>query len=324
MVASGSAAAGSAQRQLDLAAYLKDRLDASAEFTLDVATAAVPSYAADAARRPDGSLVPKTRELESLRRQFRRDLDDLKERFGIDVAYDEHHHVYRVKPPFFTTAERQALIAAAAIASVDDTRDRDTAEIGGAVDARGHEVFLKVDDAVRLFRDAIVARAVIGFRHNHRDRQLEPYGLAYRDDHWYVGGFDRAADGPRAFRFDRIEMQDGRLALHTVEPGPAYDIPPGFDPSTLFRFDPDVWGSDPPVTARVEVDADLAWRFAIVVDGHIVAEDEHAAIVEAHVRNYAVFRDRVLGFRSAARVIEPPELVAAITDWLHQIAAASA
>lgn len=315
-----AAAPDPTQRLLRLAAYLKSSFEDGRDFDLDTVTGQVPDYEDDAPRRSDGTLERGTRQYESLRRKFRRDCEDLEALLGIMVAWDDLSRTYRVQPPFFTAHERVALVAATAIATVSDDGERGGAGIGDAVGGDGGEVFVRITNDVGRLRDAIASRSVVTFTYNGKRRELEPYALAYRDDHWYVAGRDRTVAGVRAFRLDRVANDVAEPGLRFRDESDAFVLPPGLDPDGLFRFDPEEWGADPPVTARVRVAADVAPRFQLLVRGRIAAADGDTVEVEAEVRNRAAFRDRVLSFRDQARVLGPPELVAVVDDWLRAIA----
>ena len=60
--------------------------------------------------------------------------------------------------------------------------------------------------------DAYRRRARVGFTYRGGPRRLDPYGIIFRNGHWYVVGFDPDRDAIRAFRADRIESG--------IEPGP--------------------------------------------------------------------------------------------------------
>ena len=102
----GAGTAGSpAERVLNLAAYLNAR--AGRTVTLSTLTADVPGYDSPAARDDHGNLVAGTKEWETLRKKVARDLDDLREHWGIEVDHDPADNTYRLRPPFFTAEERR-------------------------------------------------------------------------------------------------------------------------------------------------------------------------------------------------------------------------
>ena len=87
------------------------------------------------------------------------------------------------------------------------------------------------------------------------------------------------------------------------------------------RLDPNDWGNDPPVIARVRVAADHVQNLQYELGGRVVERDDVSCVVELDVRHYSAFRDRLLGFRDHAVVIEPPALVTYVRDHLAAIVA---
>ena len=81
-----------------------------------------------------------------------------------------------------------------------------------------------------------------------------------------------------------------------------------------------MWGPDPCVRARVRVGRDHVDAFLAELGGAVVETDTEHAFVELDVREYRSFRTRLLPFRGAAVVLEPPELVAVVRDHLAQLA----
>jgi hypothetical protein len=100
----------------------------------------------------------------------------------------------------------------------------------------------------------------------------------------------------------------------------AYQIPTDIDAISEMRLDPNDWGHDPPVVARVEVESDLAHNLQHELGGRVVSRDAGHCVIEIDVRHYASFCDRVLAFATHARVLAPPVLVAAICDHLRAVA----
>src|SRR5439155_826037 len=95
--------------------------------------------------------------------------------------------------------------------------------------------------------DAYRRRARVTFRYRGGPRRLDPYGILFRNGHWYVVGCDADREAIRAFRADRIES--------AVESGPpaAFERPEGFDPASALRDEPWRFGDEEPVEAMVLV-----------------------------------------------------------------------
>src|SRR4051794_24847401 len=103
------AGTGPMERILRLAAFAGTRCGDGTEITLTDIVDGV-GYVTAAARDEHGELISETREWETVRKMVQRDLGDLREAWGIRLDYDGADHVYRLEPPCFTPAERQALI----------------------------------------------------------------------------------------------------------------------------------------------------------------------------------------------------------------------
>lgn len=316
------------ERILRLAAYLDRRRDD--DLTLGSITANVPGYDDDrsAPRGDSGELVERTKEWEALRKMVRRDLEDLRLSFGIVVEFDESDKRYRVQPPFFTADERRALISAAAVVDVEGLDQGDGAEppavgdLGSAIDERTCSIVLRVHSHVVALCDAIAARRAVTFGYHGRRRTLEVYAVGVWRNRWYAMGRERESGERRRYRLDRIDAAaDGTPAIERLDHGASYEIPDDFDRDDVVRLDPNDWGRDPLVPARVRVGVDHVQHLQREFGGHVVARRADGAVVEIAVRHHASFLDRLLGFREHVRLLEPPELVDRLRAHLQAVAA---
>src|SRR5581483_3620278 len=211
-------------------------------------------------------------ERESYRRQFERDKATLRE-IGVPIAleavhpfdqesgYRIHREDYQLPALDLTDDERVALHLA-----VTAVRLEGGGEGGGA----GREALLKLGGiegaaaptlaalpdvpALPFLFDAYRRRARVTFTYRGETRRLDPYGILFRNGHWYGVGFDPDRGAIRAFRADRIESD--------VEPGPAggFERPEGFDPGSALRDEPWRFGDEEPVEAGVLVSpAQAGW-----------------------------------------------------------------
>jgi len=312
-------AATAAERILALAAYLNEhRRD---EVTLDDIARDVPGYREDGDADAGAPLVSRTPPWEAIRKKVRRDLDDLDDQWGIGVDYDDAEHHYRLAPPFFTTKERAALISAAAVVAVEGLTDAEPGAIGSQVDDSTSRVVVRVHDLVADFRDAIASRTPLTFVHEGRVRRLEPFALGVWRNHWYVAGADPDHDGQlRRFRLDRIDAPAPGGHLAAAGEPESFTVPDWFDVDKAFDFDPNSWGKDAPLDARVRVGPDHAAAFLQEFGGEIVTRTPDAVIVGLPVRHYESFRNRLFQLRANAVVIEPPELVALVRAHLQAVA----
>lgn len=287
------------ERVVALAAYLHERRGYPPKRADIVAD--VPGY-------PDGN--------EANRKALRRDLSDLEKYLGIGVEYDEVEDTYRLLTPFFTSKERDSLVAAATVARVHGLGDPDPDDIGGAVAADEQRVFVTVPQRVLAFCESIRTRTAITFGYHGSARTLHAYALGEMSSHWYVTGVEQGSTERRQFRIDRIESD-----VQTSGAPGAYEIPDSFDANEAIRgVDPFAWGPDPQVIARVRVGADHVNDFTREYGGSVVERGENDAVVEVEVAHYDAFRRRLLSFGTNARVLAPPVLVEHVRTRLAAIA----
>lgn len=308
-----------AERILRLAAYASDKARHHETITLTDIVDDVPGYECAAARDEHGLIVSEGSEWETVRKRLTRDIADLREHWGIRLEYDDADHSYGLAPPFLTTAERRELVAAAGAVAIEGPPGAHPGDVGAAVDDSTALVVVRLHELVAELRDAMRARVAVSYRYEGRMRNVEPYALGMWRNRWYLAGRDRDADGLRRFRLDRIEDDGGGPVTRTAD---TYEIAPEFDDEHAFDLDPNVWGPDPVVRARVRVGRDHVDAFLAELGGTVVAAEGDVAFVELDVREYRSFRTRLLAFRGAAVVLEPPELVAVVRDHLAQLAGA--
>jgi predicted DNA-binding transcriptional regulator YafY len=310
-----------AERILRLAPYLD--ASRSGDVTLSDITADVTGYDDGTAPRDEDGGLEQGKEWEALRKKLRRDLDDLEQQWGIEVLYDEHTHCYRLASPFLSARQRAALISAAAVVAVQGL-SREPGAIGSGVSDGAARVIIQVHDYVATFRDAIQSRTAVRFRHEGRERVLEPWALGVWRNKWYVAGGDPLHDDEmRRFRLDRIApVADATQIVLDGEPD-AFTIPGWFDVDRAFDFDPNSWGHDPELDARVRVERDHVDAFLHEFGGEVVDRDEAGGVVTVAlvVRHYESFRNRLFGLRGHAVVESPPELVALVREHLEAVSA---
>src|SRR5438445_71423 len=101
----------------------------------------------------------------------------------------------------------------------------------GGIEGAGGPTLAALPDvpALPALFDAYRRRARVTFTYRGGPRRLDPYGILFRNGHWYVVGFDADREAIRAFRADRIEsgIDPGR--------GGAFERPDGFDPAPALR-----------------------------------------------------------------------------------------
>jgi predicted DNA-binding transcriptional regulator YafY len=302
---------------LHVAAFAADRCADGAEITLTDIVDGV-GYPTDAERDAHGQLRSGTTEWETVRKMVQRDLGDLRKFWGIRLDYDEAAHSYRLAPPFLTPDERRALLAAVATVAVQGAPDGEPGELGATLDDRRALVVLRLHDLVATLRTAIGERREVTFRLYGMTRHVQPYALGMWRNRWYLAGHDLDRGTLRRYRLDRVDV--GEPTIVVGDDAGTYDIPVDFDVDAAFDLDPNVWGQDPVLAARVRVGIDHVDAFRSELGGEVAESDGRTAIVELDVRHYQSFRDRLLAFRGTAVVLEPPELVAVVREHLAALA----
>jgi predicted DNA-binding transcriptional regulator YafY len=313
------------ERVLRLAAYFKARR--GARVSLDDICANVPGYEATL---DDAGRVRRDAAWEAVRKKLRRDLELLDDVFGIHVDFEPQRESYMLQPPFLAAEERDALVAAAALVRVDGIDDEQLNALGAAVDADGQRIVVRVHRHLLALRSALAARYPVRFRYHDTERVFEPWAVGLWRDRWYTVGWDSGHGERRVYRLDRIEEPAARDTFgptdppaQAVEPAgqPAdYEVPEGFEADDALELDPNNWGHDPPVLARVEVDADWVQAFerdfGAVVEAPAHGGRDGKAVCSLTVRHYESFRDRLLGYGTHARLLEPESLVHSLRAWL--------
>jgi proteasome accessory factor B len=152
-----------------------------------------------------------------------------------------------------------------------------------------------------ILTDALDRRKLVSFdyhamgRDETRRREVEPWGLFFIGQHWYLAARDPAADGLRNFRLSR--MADVRVN-EKREQSPDFTVPRDFRLRDHARSR-EAWalGDAEAVTAVVRVDGELR---------------------QVPIRRLDVFARWLLSSGGAMRPVEPPELVAAYDDLVHK------
>jgi predicted DNA-binding transcriptional regulator YafY len=242
-----------------------------------------------------------------------------------ETGYRIHREDYELPPLDLIDDERVALHLAVTAVRLDGG----AGETGGGA---GREALLKLGGlegvaaptlaalpdvpALPALFDAYRRRAQVTFRYRGEARRLDPYGILFRNGHWYVVGFDPGRDAIRAFRADRIEsaIEAGR--------GGAFERPDPFDPASALRDEPWRFGDEEPVEALVLVSAAQAGWVEADLGPQAVAErrDDGSIVVRMAVTNREAFRSFVLGLLDHAEVLAPPELRADMMTWLSALA----
>jgi predicted DNA-binding transcriptional regulator YafY len=289
-------------------------LDTGRPLTLEEIADRVPGYPGDPATR---------------RRQFERDKATLRDigvpislealyAFDHETGYRIHRRDYELPALDLTPDERVALHLAVTAVGLDGGEGRHALwKLGGAEgDPAPPLAALPSVPALPFLFDAYRRRAEVRFSYRGEPRRLWPYGIVFRNGHWYAVGHDPDRDAIRAFRADRIEGE--------VDVGEAggFEPPAGFDPSSALRDEPWRFGDEEPVEALVRVTPPpAAWVVAEVGEQAVAGRaDDGSVVVRMAVTNRAAFRSFVLGLLDSAEVLGPPELRAEVVGWLESMA----
>jgi predicted DNA-binding transcriptional regulator YafY len=237
------------------------------------------------------------------------------------TAYWIDRRRYELTDLDLTDDERRALQLAVAAVRTDEAWGREgllKLGAGGEGPSRAVAATVPTFEALPPLREAIAARATVGFEYREVTRSLDPYGLLLRDGYWYVIGHDHQHRQVRTYRVDRI--------AGTVSSGPpgAFTRPEDFDIRAVFPADPKLLGEPEHETDRAVVR--ISPTRAVLVAGEvgeaavIARHDDGSIDVEVPCVNRDAFRTWVLGLTTHAVVQSPAAVRAEVIDWLTAIA----
>lgn len=303
---------------------MADRLERLLNLTAALLDATVPLSIEDIRTRVPG--YPEEGG-ETFRRAFERDKDSLRQ-MGIPVRTEEIPGLetpmpgYRIKRDEYALAdpglepdELAALNLAVATVQVDGFSSGDAIrKLGGAEDdeQNGPAVDLPSLPNIGPLFAACATGSVVEFRHNDKDRVVDPYRLTFQRGRWYLDAREHESKEPRSYRLDRI--QGG------VTVGP----PNGFERLPLTgrgMIPPWEMGVEQPVAALVRIDPDQApFACDIVGRDHVAMQHDDGSVdLLLTVSNRDAFRSFVLDWMDHAEVLSPPELRDDVISWLEAL-----
>lgn len=272
---------------------------------------------------------------EASRQAFERDKRALRE-LGIPISVEalagEDQLGYRIHPEDYylpvlllDAAEQQALSFAVAAVQLGGAAGRDAvAKLGaaGEVPEPGLPPIAVLPSLPALgpLHEAVRDRALVSFGYRGRRREVEPYGLTFKQAAWYLVGRDRTAPdaGLRTFRVDRFE--DAPVLGDSAR----FELPVGFDLREAVRFLPwrvgskataarsdDAEGVEPaPADVTMIVDARLARGVVGTLGAGSVDVWEPSGAVRLRIAapEQDAFVDWVVGLGDTAEVLGPPGL----------------
>lgn len=250
-----------------------------------------------------------------------RDRRSLRDNLGIDIRWDDGAQQYWLDRPFFSTEERAALIAAAALVNVDGIdRGSPADDLGSAVAEDAARVVVLVHDLVVAMRDGIATSTPVRFGYRGQERTVAPYCVGMWRNRWYMVGRQLSpetdGDARRKYRLDRIAAADDGPAVVPAPDAGRHVIPVGFDAVGALQLDPNSWGADPPVVARIAIPRDQLPLLLTEFGATVVGDTGDEVTLDVEVRDYESFVLRLLGFGPTARLLGPNVLVERRRAWL--------
>jgi len=273
----------------------------------------------------------------ALRQAFERDKRTLRDG-GIPISVErvdgDDQVGYRILPESYYLAdlgldedEAQALGFALASVRLEGASARDVAtKLGASLASMPPPVVVLPSlPSLGVLQDAIRRRGRAAFSYRGRKREVEGYGLVFREGSWYFIGRDVKASltgEVRTFRVDRIE------GVPSIGEEQSYVVPADFDAPRQLRFVPFVTSSSDATNASksettevvVEVDVREARR-ALSLVGQGALEERH---VDGSVRlrfpigDHDAFCSWVLGLGDAIEVCSPQELRDKVIESLNE------
>ncbi len=304
----------------------RDRLERLTNLVLALLDTTRPLSLREITEEVDGYPAGK----ETARQAFERDKRALRD-LGIpvtNVPIDGEEQVgYLIRPADYylpeldlDEAEEAALAFAVAAVQLGGSAGRDAlSALGAGVGARLDVPLAVLPEAPALgpVHEALKARAVLDFEYHGRKRQVEPYGLTFRQAAWYLVGRDRTAgEGElRTFRVDRFESEPSLGEPGAFEPPSDLDLHSAVN---LLAFGAD--GGADLAEAELRVDPRLARQVAAMAPPGSVTELEGKAIsVRLPVADERAFVSWVLGLGDTAVVLRPERLARAVVARLEEI-----
>jgi proteasome accessory factor B len=287
-------------------------LDAERPVGRDELEEAIPEYRGDSGRR----------RFEDDKSALRRAGVPIRtvEHFG-ETGYELRRSDYELPELDLTDEEREAL--ALAVSSVDFTTVAWSRLAGLKLGAEGPSVVGTVAelpgiDLLPELSEAARRHRRISFRYRDEDRDVEPWGLVLKNGRWYVPGWDRARDGQRTFRVDRIEPG----SLEVEEEAGSFTVADDVTVADLVPDDGLSIDAGSAIVARLRADRRIA---SMVAPGtHRAAGPDEPGpdeiLVEVEVSYPEAFVPWVLTFGELVVVEGPPELRDAVVARLRELA----
>ena len=262
----------------------------------------------------------------TIHRTFERDKALLRDESGIVITLENER--YSIRPedlylPQLDLDDSERVALAIAVAAVPVSEGRRALRNLGGVDGSGfaNAAVVRADIEELPFLPQLHAatrnRSVVSFAYGENERNVEPYGVLFRDGNWYLHGFDRGRRETRTFRLDRFGSDI------TVGAPAAFERPEHVDLTAVMPKEPWLLGGSEDLVAKVRVDPVQAGKVAAEVGSDRVVErgDDGSVVLELAVTNRSGFLSWLLGLLDHAEVLEPQELREDVVTWLRAMVA---
>jgi predicted DNA-binding transcriptional regulator YafY len=180
---------------------------------------------------------------------------------------------------------------------------------------------------------ALLLRAVIGqkrvkmlYRSLHdrepQEREVDPYGLYFKQGCWYLVGHCHLRGGLRSFRVSRIHGE--AEMTQAAKKGPDFRRPTDFKVEDYAKRAPWEFEEGPEFVALIRFSPKLAWwiRESMAHLYPFKGEKDGGGLLEVKARNRDTLLSWVLSFGEDAEVVSPTELRKAMRERLLKMRAA--
>lgn len=306
---------------------MANRLERLLNLTAALLNATRPLTAVEIAEQVPG--YPDPSEKATFRRAFERDKEVLRD-MGIpiqtieipsseqiDIGYRIRRDDYALRDPGLDPDELAAVHLATAAVRMEGLPGAEAIwKLGGAPTpaTTGTTVAAlpTIPQLGPLF-GAVAQRATVRFDYRGERRTVDPWRLGFTRGRWYLDAWDHDRRAERQFRLDRFDG-DVEVGEAGAFERPAVRADRASQPWEL--------GDEPPVTARLRIDADqTGWALDHLSGATVAARHDDGGVdIELEVTNRDAFRSFVLGFLDHAEVLAPAELRDDLVTWLQELA----
>ncbi len=180
------------------------------------------------------------------------------------------------------------------------------ADEGGEEEGRWHELSQAVAD-----RRVVSMEYFVASRGEVTKRTVNPLGIIYYTDHWNLIAFDQLRGEVRNFRFDRIRSM--HVTMQRFQPPEAFD---------LEKYLREGFGARDQREIKIYFDAETYPHARRTVPASILDEQprDEGAVITFNFDNLAYVARWLMRFGTKARVLEPPELRAAVKEEARSVA----